>query len=109
MSCSLLSPLDVLKKGLGYVGIGRVQQARLSGEEQNNEFKAHYGSPPLVLAAIWYDLCHTTIELAHLEEKDKSESGFKRFMIAHFHLWTYPKNVCLLASRFNICKRYLQV
>jgi hypothetical protein len=65
--------------------------------------------PPLVLAAIWYDLCHTTIESAHLEEKDELESGFKHFMIAHFHLWTYPKNVCLLASRFNICKRYLQV
>ena len=30
------------------------------------------------------------------------------FMIAHFFLWTYPKNVKLVKRPFKICLRYLQ-
>lgn len=41
-------------------------------------------------------------------ENEKTESGFKRFMIAHFCLWTYPKNIILIRSRFGICLRFLQ-
>ena len=36
----------------------------------------------LVIADIWHELCHTSIKEAHLEEKEKSEKGFKRFMLA---------------------------
>lgn len=108
MSSSILSPMDVMKRGLGYVGIGREQQARLSVKDKASEFQSHYGSSPLNVADIWFDLCHTTIEEACLEEKEKSERGFKRFMIAHYFLWTYPKNVKLVKSRFNICLRYLE-
>ena len=43
-----------------------------------------------------------------MEENEKSEKGFKRFMIAHFFLWNYPKNVRLMKSRFGICLRYMQ-
>ena len=52
--------------------------------------------------------CHTTIEEAHLKEKEKSERGFKWFMIAHFFLWMYPKNIKLVKSPFKICLHYLQ-
>ena len=62
----------------------------------------------LVIADIWHELCHTSIKEAHLEEKEKSENGFKRFMLAHFHLWSYPKNINLMTTRFKICKRYLE-
>ena len=103
-----LSPSDVMQKGLDYIGIGREQQGKMSVEVKVKDFKAHYGSSPLVIADIWHDLCHTSIKEAHLEEKEKSEKGFKRFMLAHFHLWSYPKNIRLMTTRFKICKRYLE-
>ena len=80
----------------------------MSHANKVSEFKAHYASEPLVIASIWFDLCHTSIPEAHLQEKEKSEQGFKRFMIAHYYLWMYPKNVKNLKRRFNICLRYLQ-
>jgi hypothetical protein len=97
-----------MQKGLGYIGIGREQQAKMSHKAKAEDFKAHYGSSPLVIADIWNDLCHTSIEGARLEEKETSEKGFKRYMLAHFHLWSYPKNVNLMKTRFKICKRYLE-
>lgn len=70
----LLSSLDVLQKGLCYVGIGREKQARLSYDRKVKKFsRKHYGSSPLDVADIWYDLCHTSIEEARLSEKEKSE------------------------------------
>ena len=105
---SILSPSDVMQKGLGYIGIGREQQAKMSLKVKVEDFKAHYGSSPLVIANIWYDLCHTSIEEAHLDEKETYEKGFKQYMLAHFHLWSYPKNVNLMKTRFNICMRYLE-
>ena len=97
-----------MKRGLGYLGIGQEQQARLSHQEKVSKLKMHYGSLPLVIANIWFDLSHTKIKEAYLEEKEKSENGFKQFMIAHFFLWMYPKNVKLVRSWFNICLHYLQ-
>jgi hypothetical protein len=37
--------------------------------------------------------------------KEKSERGFKMFMVSNFFLWTYVRNSNLLASRFGICER----
>jgi hypothetical protein len=56
---SILSPSDVMQKGLGYIGIGQEQQAKMSLKVKVEDFKAHYGSSPLVIADIWHDLCHT--------------------------------------------------
>jgi hypothetical protein len=98
-----------MQKGLGYIGIGREQQIKMSHKVKAEDFKAHYGSSPLVIANIWHDLCHTSIKGARLEEKKTSEKGFKQYMLAHFHLWLYPKNVNLLMkTRLKICKRYLE-
>lgn len=103
MSTMLLSPSDVMKKGLRYCGI---RGTRSSAAAQTKQFHSHYGSSPLDLADMWYDLTTTDIPEAQLEDKDKSEKGFKMFMVAHHFLWTYPKNSSLLASRFGICERY---
>ena len=104
----LLSPRDVMRMGLGYAGIGHTKQKKLSTKQAHDEFKAHFGSSALVVATIWYDLCHTTIEEAKLSPKESSLSGFKRYMLGHFFVWTYPKNRKLLKSRFGICDRYLE-
>jgi hypothetical protein len=99
----LLSPIDVLKKGLTFLDIQR------KSESQNTlEFHKHYGSNPLDLAEMWYDLTVTDIPEARIDDKEKSEKGFKMFMITHFFLWTYPKNSNLIASRFKCCERYLR-
>lgn len=72
------------------------------------EFHSHYGSMPFVLANIWADLCETNINEARLDDNEKSEKGFKRFMMAHYFLWVYPKNANLMARRFDVCLRSLQ-
>jgi hypothetical protein len=99
----LLSPTDVMKKGLKYCG---VHCFKTSAAANTKKFHKHYGSSPLDLANMWYDLTTTDIPGAQLEQSDKSENGFKMFMVAHHFLWTYPKNASQLASRFGICERY---
>ena len=74
---SILSPIDVMRMGLGYVGIDQEQQAKMSVQDKVDKFKAHFGSPPLVITSMWHDLCHTSIQEAQLEEKEMSEKGFK--------------------------------
>ena len=37
-----------MQKGLDYIGIGREQQGKMSVEVKVKDFKAHYGSSPLV-------------------------------------------------------------
>jgi hypothetical protein len=101
-------PTDVMWRGLQYCGIGRGQQKAMQLDKKVLEFKAHYGSSPLVVANIWSDLCSTTIEGACLEEKEKLEKGFKKFMLGMFFLWTYPKNMRLMTSRFHVALRSLQ-
>ena len=107
----LLSPSDVMRKGLDYCGFPYTegQQSRLSAETNAINFHSHYGSSALVVADLWYDIT-TTDEIPgapQLEEKDKkSEKGFRMYMAAHHFLWTYPRNSRLIASMFGICERY---
>jgi hypothetical protein len=75
-----------------------MEQARMLDHDKVEDFKAHYGSSPLVIVAIWHDLQDTSIKEAKLEKEEKSVKGFKWFMIAHFFLWTYPKNVNLMKT-----------
>ncbi len=108
MPSSFLSSADVMKRGLGYIGIGQEEQPRTSEDDKMKDFLAHFGSSPLVLTNMWYDFHHVSIPEAQLQEKDKKEKGFMPFMIAHFFLWTYPKNARLTKTRFKICMRYLE-
>jgi hypothetical protein len=100
----LLLPLDVLKKAY-QVCQGLPNNSTGPWTEQNTyDFKSHYGSWPEVVANIWHDMMNTDIDLG-LNESDKSDKGFRMFMIAQHFLWTYPKNSKLLASRFGICEQ----
>ena len=101
MNC--LSTNTVLEKGLQ---ICRVSSYKKTREAKEREFKCHYGASPLDLSEMWYDLTTTDIPGAKLKGNEKSLRGFKRFMIAHYFLWTYPKNAKILASRFGICEKY---
>jgi hypothetical protein len=48
------------------------------------------------------------IEDLNMTEKEKSEKGFKMFLVAMHFLWTYPKNSKILATRFGMCERYVR-
>ena len=105
-----LSPSDVLRKGLYYIGVDHKRQAKMSERRKEEFFHKHFGSFPPIIASIWFDLCSTRNRKARLEKKEMTERGFIRFMLAHYFLWTYPKNVELMVSQFGfeVCERYMQ-
>jgi hypothetical protein len=96
---SILSPRNVLGKGLAVLN---VDTARRSRHWQEDQFYAHFSSDPLTFANQWYDLTTTTIPGAKLEEHEKSGPGLLMFLIPHHFLWTYPKNHKILASHFHV-------
>jgi hypothetical protein len=102
----ILSPNDVMKQGLLHVRVSYERQEDFSEAGREKLFRSHFGSTPLDLAEIWYDLTTTDIPGARIDEEDVSNNGFKMFAMAHFFLWTYPKNSYLLMSRFDICETY---
>lgn len=105
-----LTPSDVLRKGLCCIGVDLKLQEKWSEERKETTFHAHFGSLSDVITFIWCDLQTTSITAARLTEKDMSEEGFVRFMLAMYFLWTYPKNAHVLISQFGflVCLRYVQ-
>ena len=98
----ILSPSDVLRIGLELLQL--TFRANTSLAYKTSEFSKHYGSNPSSLATMWYNL-NVRGHLA--SEEEKGNSGFRKFMVAHNYLWTYPKNSSVLSQRFHfLCKRY---
>lgn len=99
----LLSPKEVQAIGLKIMNVrpGKKGQTRLM-----LEFHKHFGSTPLDIADMWYDLCYW--DKKALSKKEKSQKGFRRFLVAMYWLWARPKNASMLASRFGICIDYCQ-
>jgi hypothetical protein len=101
----VLSARDVLVKGFNFCG---GLPNNFTGEWTQNEtnlFKKHYGSTPVVLANLWYDLTTNEIEGLKMTHKDKSDKGFFMFLVTMHFLWVYPKNAKTLGSRFGICDK----
>jgi hypothetical protein len=97
------SPSQILTWGLKFAGCHpRTLNLQLE------DFKTHYGSYPVTLADMWFDLCAATDIADPLSEKEKGIEGLKHFLIAHFFLWVYPRNMNLVSSRFKVCVRYLE-
>jgi hypothetical protein len=77
-----LLPRDMLERALKILQIDTNWKSR---QWQTEQFHAHFGSDPLDLANIWYDLSTTDIEDVKLMAKEKSENGLKCFLVAqHF-------------------------
>jgi hypothetical protein len=62
----LYSPDGMLEMGLELAGFDANKQGRVKRETNERRFKSHYGSSPLVCAAIWEDLMTTTIPEARI-------------------------------------------
>jgi hypothetical protein len=101
----LLSPNDVLLRGLQYLRMG---SSTKSLAQKRKEFHKHYGSSSLDLADMWYDMTVTDIAEARIGRNELCDKGFRMFLVAHFFLWTYPKNSSLMASRFQIGERCMR-
>ena len=101
-----LSPQQVLTFALDYAN---TKHARWSETTKILEFHRHYGSSPLDIADIWYDLVHDggryLPDELQLKVKEKNEKGFRQYMAGHTFLWTYPKNSSLLSTATGLCER----
>jgi hypothetical protein len=102
-----LNPSDVQKQGLEFMG---VRLGRKNEKSLLLEFHKHYGSSPLVIADMWFDLCYWTTSSGKtlLNEKEKTKKGFTRFLGAHYWLWCRPKNANVFASCFGWCLDFAQ-
>lgn len=99
-----LSPQQSLCFGLDYLGL-RNKIDRWSEKTKLTKFHSNYGSTPLDLAEIWYDMMNDDKLLKdnlELTKKDKSEKGFKAFMLAHYFMWVYPKNAQILSASMGV-------
>jgi len=79
---------------------------RKSEHSKTETFRKHFGSLPLALADMWHNMTATDISEARVDIKEQDDAGFRMFLVAHFFLWTYPKNSGLIVSRFQICDKY---
>lgn len=100
-----IAPTEVLIDGLDLVG---VRYRRWSAKTRALEFHRHYGSSPLDIADIWYDLVQGDYlpDELKLASNEKNKRGFKKYMMCQFWLWIYPKNSSLLATSYKTCERY---
>jgi hypothetical protein len=108
----VLSPNDVLEKGLNYVNVKHHSKSKLRNQEK---LKSHYGSAPKDLANIWSDLMtHDPVipedapekikKLLIIGKSEREERSFKMFMAVHYFVFVYDRNSELLSSRFDICE-----
>jgi len=78
---------EILKKGLLLVNYSR-RRIRRAGKKRNEErFKGHFGSSPVVIAHIFEDLQTTDIQEAYIPPED---AKLDRFLMAMHHLKRYP-------------------
>lgn len=103
---ALILPPDCLRYGLKFVKIAEWQQELMSDAAKMKKFRAHYGSTPLSIAEMWYDLQQGYFPDATLTDQENSIDGFKRYMMCHFYLWTGPKNASVTSSLFDCCEQY---
>ena len=101
-----LYPKQVESLGLEFIGLDSARQEAMSAEFRHEVFSWHYGSPPLVISTIWFDLQQGEYAGAYLIEKENTLKGFKMFMISIFFLWVYPRNSSLISTRFGVCRNY---
>jgi hypothetical protein len=60
---------------------------------------------------MWHDMGEAILSETGktiVSDEDKTEKGFKFFLIATHFIWAYPKNGEMLASRFGIGLRQVQ-
>ena len=102
----IFSPCDVLRGGFSYIaGLEEITDGDCL-KRHEDDFKSYFGSTSTQISFLWYDVI--TISDIGVKAKNRSEKGFKRFLIALHFLWAYPKNAAILASTFSVSKRTVE-
>ena len=99
----ILTPNEIAREGLELCSV--VHGIECSLAQIYKDFRSLYGSDPLTVANIWYDMNTTAIPEASLSEKEKLH-GLKMFMLAMYFLWNYPRNTTTLARTFKVNEKY---
>lgn len=101
-----VTPEICLRYALNFIKVSDARQERMSVKFKKMVFGWHFGSSPKDIADMWTDLQRDEHPGAFLSVKQNSQKGFKRFVMANYFLWTYPKNAGIFSFTFSICERY---
>jgi len=71
---------QILRIGLGLIGVDRKRQKRQLPKTNVSDFKAHYGTEPKICKKIWEDLQTTTIPEAKLDATLTDGADIKNFL-----------------------------
>jgi hypothetical protein len=96
----LYTPDEMLEMGLLQAGFDANRQGRVKMETNVRRFTSHYGSSPLVCAAIWEDLLTTTIPDARISQRMDPAN----FFLGMYYLKEYPTEE-KLAGSFKTCEK----
>ena len=101
----LFTPSEVLVRGFNLIpGLPSIRE-----EDWNQcnvkKFTQHFGSSPTIISIIWNDIIASE---NRIDNKDKSEAGFKKLLRAIHFLWAYPKNAAITASSVGVGERSVQ-
>jgi hypothetical protein len=96
----LLNDDEMLHIGLEQVGFDLYRQNSVSRATNVLRFVSHYGSTPLVCAAVWEDLITTEIP----EAKIAAGTAPDKFFLGMYFLKVYPTEE-KLAACFKVCEK----
>jgi hypothetical protein len=98
---TLYTPDRMLEMGLELAGFDLSErQCRVKRDTNVRRFKSHYGSSPLVCAAIWENLMITTIPEARISPRMNPE----KFFLGMYFLKEYPTEE-KIAGVFKTCEK----
>ena len=99
-----LTPRDARRIALGYF---KVNDSNLTDKAAETRFRKLLGSSSLDIANIWYDMCQRDDILSDLplSLREKTLFGFKKYIMAHYWLWTYQRSSDMYATVFQVCER----
>lgn len=95
----ILSPSEILKRGLELLGSDEAAQARVNRSTNIRRFKRHYASSPSACANLWATLQTTTVAEAHIPRANRHDLDM--FLMSLLYMKVYPTEE-VLAMRFNI-------
>lgn len=103
----IVSPAQILRRGLRMINIDDVKQGRRLKKTCIGDFKSNFGKHPVHLCRVWRDLQQSANPEAYVtEEEARSEHGLLGFMMANNLMETY-NTLSTQAALFQGCDKYL--
>lgn len=101
---NIITEDEVLDVGISQIGKNATQR---NVDGKRALFLSHFGSRPVVLAALWEILQTTEIDDVHIPEEQRTDKHFRLFMIVHYYSKGYHVED-VVASRFDIHEQTLR-